>query len=183
MKGNCDRTLGTPGAWCPAHHVPAVSAELAEAQLSAMEQPQLSVKSCLGDLSCVGIFFFFCCFCLYYQVLPPQLLSLTATLLPQTFAVALLEGEAGSVTCGSGTDPHHSSRSFPFRFSLLPSAAPGYPSVSLVFLILFSTSLLLRSVFWLSLSLGHTVLFFSSSGRTVTTPFAGSAQVSFLSAL
>lgn len=59
MKGNCDRTLGTPGAWCPAHHVPAVSAELAEAQLSAMEQPQLSVKSCLGDLSCVGIFFFF----------------------------------------------------------------------------------------------------------------------------
>lgn len=84
MKGNCDRTLGTPGAWCPAHHVPAASAELAEAQLSAMEQPQLSVKSCLGDLSCVGIFFFFFCFCLYYQVLPPQLLSLTATLLLRT---------------------------------------------------------------------------------------------------
>lgn len=57
MKRNCDRTLGTPGAWCPAHHVPAVSAELAEAQLSAMEQPQLSMKSCPGDLSCLGIFF------------------------------------------------------------------------------------------------------------------------------
>lgn len=108
-KGNRDWTWGTPEVVCPALHIPSVSAEQAEAQLSAVEQPQLSMTSRWGHT--LGIVVLVSLFPLLLVVLLSAA-SASPLLNSDTFPADICSSfRTWSAACRSGTDLHHSSHS------------------------------------------------------------------------
>lgn len=153
-RGSCEQTPETDGAWCPAYHVPAVSAKLAEAQVCIVEKPWLSVKSHPGDLGCLAIFFSMVLVALLNAASASPLLNGNAPPSDLCSGSALRRNRIWSVMWDSGTDPHHSFCSFPFYFFLAVCYSTWMP---LCCSDQFSSH---------HFSLGYTMLFFSSSGLT-----------------